>query len=528
MENRNLSYILDVRSDLRNYLFPRGFLVTNDHKIDKSIYPFYNEWNEDAIGEYRLLIHKSQKFVKLSKGDTVFLLIGHAYEPVESQEHREEKLLDNLASLYEKGTNKHIDYFNLWSGSFALFIVDNDQISLYGDPAGMQTVFYGFNNSCLYISSHTNLIGDVCSLTMDEYIERLINYRFYKLFGKTLPGDLSPYTNFKRVIPNHLVRFKANEVEVKRFFPTDKYKLSDLSYEEIIEKSANILKNSMGLIYKKWEKPAISLTGGCDSKTTLSCTNGNYENYSYFSYISQDTESVDGKAAGKICNLINVPHKIYEISSNDEDFEDIELYREILIYNSGSIGNTNSNDVRKRIYFSKVNDFDVEVKSWVSEVVRAYYHKRFSKKRFPKKLTPRYATYIYKVFITNRKLIKDTEKVFAEYLEKYYCDTDFQRIPWTDLLFWEFRVSSWNGLVISGEQQMSYDITIPYNNRELLRLLLSTPLEYRVKDKPHFDIMKQMNPDIYNSGISVVNVKHTNNRAKLERFYLDVLTKLPL
>ena len=58
----------------------------------------------------------------------------------------------------------------------------------------------------------------------------------------------------------------------------------------------------MKLIHKKWDKPAISLTGGCDSKTTLACTKGEYENYNYFSYISNDSEEVDAIAAKKICD----------------------------------------------------------------------------------------------------------------------------------------------------------------------------------------------------------------------------------
>ena len=49
----------------------------------------------------------------------------------------------------------------------------------------------------------------------------------------------------------------------------------------------------MALIPKKWERPAISLTGGCDSKTTLACARGNYEKYTYFSYDSQKNELPD-------------------------------------------------------------------------------------------------------------------------------------------------------------------------------------------------------------------------------------------
>ena len=87
-------------------------------------------------------------------------------------------------------------------------------------------------------------------------------------------------------------------------------------------------------------------------------------------------------------------------------------------------------------------------------------------------------------------------------------------------------MSSWNGLVITGEHQISYDITIPYNNRYLLDLMLSAPIEYRINDKIHKDIMKLKNEKIANCNISVVNVKHTKTRANLEKLYLMLFSKI--
>lgn len=427
--------------------------------------------------------------------------------------------------LYES-ENSFIKYFNNWTGHFALLLFTNDGISIYGDAAGMYTLFYGFYNGKLYVSSHTNLLGSVCDVTFDAYVERLINYRFYRLFGRVLPGDLSPYKEFKQVIPNHCVKISDGKTDVQRFFPTKDNALLDISFDDVAKNCAKILKNSMSLIHRKWNRCAISMSGGCDSKTTLSSTAGNYDKYSYFSYTSQDTEKVDAEAAEKICEALGLSHKIYTISDNDADYENIEKYRAILEFNSGSIGRENSNDVRKRVSFSLCDDFDVEVKSWVSEVGRAYYFKRFNKKKFPKKLTPQYATLLYKVFFS-RSLIRETNRVFKEFLDKYYTDEVYDLIPWYDLLFWEFRVSSWNGLNITGSHQFSYDITIPYNNRVLLQNMLSVSVEDRINDAVHKSVTNINNPVISELGIHVNNVKHTTNRARLEGLYLNVFSKIP-
>lgn len=528
MRDDSIKTLLDDKESWRHLLFPRGFLLTDHTQIDPDQYPFYGLWKKVLVQGYCALVHPKQK-IYISEGNGLaFVLVGHAFNPVSlEQEYRETQMLDKARLLYHADPEAFERYFNQWTGQFALFVLEQNTLRIYGDAAGMYTVFYGSHNGKVFCASHTNMLGDICDIQFDEYVQRLVAYRFYPLLGASLPGDISPYSEFVRLIPNHYAQHKEGKWQISRFFPKQGITLLDAPYEELIDRAAQILSSSMMLIPKKWNRASISLTGGCDSKTTLSCAKDVYDKYSYFSYISSDSEAVDAFAASEICQKLNLPHKIYEISERDEDYQDIEAVRKLMEYNYGSIGKTNRNDVRKRAFFLGLDDFDVEVKSWVSEVARGYYHKRFAKKRFPPKLTPRYATCLYKVFVANRKLIRDTDKIFERYIGKYFSDEVFDIIPWYDLLFWEFRMSSWNGLVITGEHQITYDIVIPYNNRELLWLLLSTPIQKRVEDQPHKDIMKKMNQSVSECGISVVNVKHTQKRARMERLYLTVASKIP-
>ena len=371
---------------------------------------------------------------------------------------------------------------------------------------------------------------DICELQLDPYVRELISYRYYPLFGKMLPGDMSAYQNIRHVIPNFQITYADGEVKKQRFWPTEQIstELLQSEYKDKIRLSSEILHNSLQLVGEKWPgKAAISLTGGCDSKTTLACANGLYDNFNYFSYVSSEAERVDAEAAKEICQSLMLKHRIYQIPEQDSDFQDTEIWRAILRRNCGEIGENNANDVRKRIYFTEHHDFDVEVKSWVSEIVRAYYNKRFMKKNFPPYPTARYLTAMYKVFLGQRRLVRQTDQHFQDYLDEYYTKDVFDKVNWTDLIFWEYRVSSWNGLVISNEHSLSFDITIPYNNRILLQTLLGTPLEGRIHDQCHKDIQKLMNQKIADSGISVTNLKHTERRARAEKFYLAVQTRIP-
>lgn len=439
----------------------------------------------------------------------------------------ENEILQYLADA--KTDNDLFTALSELTGLFVVGKIEKEKLMLIGDPAGMQCVFYGYHNGSIFVSSHTRLLEDVCCVHFDPYVNRLVNYRFYPLFGRQLPGDITPYKEFKRLIPNHFVEISRDgATRIERFFPVEAY--TEYSSEEIKKAEnqiGNLLHNNMELIARKWVKPAISMTGGCDSKTTLACADGLYDRFSYFSYVSSDAESVDADAAHSICGHLGLKHQIYQIPREDSAFSAIEEARRVLEINSGCIGKTNSNDVRKRAFFAECDDFDVEVKSWVSEIGRAYYSKRFLKERFPQKPTGKYLTALYKVFFNDRKLVRQTNKIFDEYIEKYLSD-EIMNYPWQEIFFWEFRMSSWNGLVITGEHKYSFDITIPYNNRLIIDMLLRMPSDYRIHDTAYKEIREMMNPQIDATGISVVNVKHTNNRAKLERVYLEVMSRLPL
>ena len=93
-------------------------------------------------------------------------------------------------------------------------------------------------------------------------------------------------------------------------------------------------------------------------------------------------------------------------------------------------------------------------------------------------------------------------------------------------MFWEFRIPSWNGLVITGEHRYSFDITIPYNNRKLLELLVSASIEDRINDTVYKMIRAKMNPEIDKTGRAVTNLKHTEKRAKLENLYYWIMTHI--
>lgn len=516
--------ILDDRPDVRQYLYAWGFLFSSA-SIKQEGYPFYDSWNFSKAASYNLLVHPKQKSHLYEQDGVCYVLIGHAYNPI-SGVYQEAELLQQLAENYSTGLSECWPFINELTGIFTLLIIDGESVHIIGDACCIQTTYYTEVDNNLYIGTHPHLLADILELQMDTYIRELISYKFFPLLGSCLPGDLSPYKGVKRLVPNHVTSWKQQKgFESQRFFIPSKVKLTA---DEIAERVSSLLAKSLAIIPLKWERPAISMTGGCDSKTTLSCACDVYDKYQYFSYISSEAEEVDAVAAKKICDTLGLEHRIYHISDSDGCYPDIEENRIILFRNIGELRKKNLNDVRKRCHFANIEDFDVEVKSWCSEIGRAYFSKRFNGlKDFGLFPHPRQCTTLYKFFLHNRRLVRQTDKIFKQYLDKFFVQSSQAPLPWQDQFFWEFRVAAWNGLAITGELRHAHDITIPYNNRIILQLLLGATDDEKIEDVVYTKIRNRMNPSVDISGQNVVNLKHTNRRAQVEGLYYRLHANFP-
>lgn len=517
--------IMHEKPHLREYLFARGFLLTSK-ECDDAVYPFYGIWNHQYLHGYHFYIHPKQKLHYYETKDLLVFLIGHAYNPFTMQIDE----CDILRSIVDSDGRRRQEIIDELTGVFTLGWIDAHSMTVFSDCAGMQIAYYGYIDGHLYISTHMQLIGDICDLTVSDYIRRLTGYRFYRHYGAYLPGDLSSYDEVRRIVPNMELHFSNGQFYVERFYPRENLlsRKTQKEYEEGISLICDIMKKTMQLISQKWEKPAISLTGGMDSKGSLAAANGVYDKFQYFSYISMPGEIPDAEAAAKICNSVQIQHRIDRISDNDQDFEDLEEFRTILAHNFGNIGANNRNDVRKRVFYTlpEYCTFDVEVKSWVSEVGRANYYKKFGLKEMPARLSPRHMTTMYKLFLHDRELVRQTDAVFAQYIEKTSFDCIYNYDA-SDMYLWEMRYGGWGGQVITCEHRFAFDITIPYNNRILMDTFLSLPLEKRISDQAHYDMIRQLNPTIDETGITITNYNETKKRMYVEKLYFLVNTHIP-
>lgn len=521
----NIKKVLEENPDLQEQLFMRGYLITEGKRYDVDKFPFYGKWKETEIDGYFVYVHQKQHFVMQSEGNAVFFLIGNCLNPFDGI-YDESLILEKALKKYRQSKNEFIKYINELTGDFLLCMLVNGAFSFISDPCGMLFGCYGKAGGFFHISSHAQLIADLYPLHKSDYIKRFEKYPYFYQYGVFFPGDLTQYEELTRVVQNHIHYYDGSVVRIERFYPLQALETTrdEKAYKKLVENVCDILKNTMKLAGEKWGNAAVSLTGGMDSKTTLACTNGHYDQFKYYSYVSMQGDKIDADAARIISKCVGIPHEVYTISEDDSDFDRLKIHREILQHNNGGY-RVNPNDVRKRAYFAINCPFEVEIKSWCSEIARANYYKKFGLREMPKHLSQRNMTSMFKVFTTQRRLAKETDQVFKDYIQK----TKFNEMPdgydESDMYLWEFRYSAWGGMVITLEHSYSNEIFIPFNNRKLLDLMLRAPKQKRITDQFHEDLIKHGNHKVDEAGITITNWNETKKRMYVEKAYF-VLSSL--
>lgn len=529
--NENWKYVQMHIGDFPEYrsaLFEQGFLITNQELSLGKQFPFLGNWREEPLTEtFRAWLHCRQKLYVVRENGVTYFLIGHAYNPF-SEQWDENQILQSFAACAQGQFESGIEIIDDLTGLFVLGMIDGERMTFCGDFESMRSAYYGAVNGRFYLCSHEELVAQFEELHWDAYVTKLEHYRWYHLYGEGLPGDISHYHELKKVICNNYVIYADEQFKVVRFWPRKALTMcaNESEYQKTVQEIAEIMKRNLSLIPKKWARPAVSVTGGRDSKGSLAASVYVKEQYQYFSYNSKPAEKVDCDAAQAICRAVGVPHTTYEIPLDKAIYPEYDLVKAILCVNSNRLY-FNHNDIMKRIYLRRANPFDIEVKSWTSEVGRAFYYKRYGVHRMQKKCTARRVNAMNNIFLLNPPLMYATDARYRDYLQKTEYQAHMFNYDWSDIIDLEMRDSRWGADVLSCEHMFSHDVTVPYNNRHLSELMLKVPLKDRIADRTHIDFTRALCPEIDATNISVKDVAHDTKRMWMDKIYYFVTSVRP-
>lgn len=509
----------------RRALFARGYLLTTGQVEPGDGFPFYGNWSSTKIQDWTLCTHNQARFHVHEMDGGTLLLVGHAYDPFNAIMEESSLLVEVEQALDQSEEALHA-VIGSWTGRFALFVLRGRQVDVVQDCAGMRTVFYGHAGGKPFFTSHAQLAADLWELKPVQWIRDLVSSREYRIGIRFLPGEMSAYEGVKRHGPNLVLRYREG-FSVDRFFDglvgeVMEHAADDASRAAAI---AEMLQRSLEMSSRKWEAPAISLTGGTDSQTTLAAAHTTRKGWKFFTFASSAEEANDLEAAKVLAKRLGLQHETHPIPESGADIEGYDAYVAIVRHNSAYVRANGENDLRKLAYFANAPVCEVDVKSWVSEIGRAYFCKRLGVDALPDPLTPRQMSILYKRIALNRPLLWKVDRAISDWVK----DTSFnrlERVDQADMVYWEHRLPGWGALCLN-EFDMCWETTLPFNNRRLMKMFLSFPREKRLADYAHKEVIRLLDPALSESNVHVLNYSKKGVRVAMERVFFEVNSRLP-
>ncbi len=518
---------LDGSDQYRDLLFRRGYLLTNQPIADLSGYPFYDQWNALEVGAYFLYVQRQQTVYKKEDHGYTAVIIGHAYNPFDMK-WDESLICEDLIDEYEKGLDPYFEKVSQLTGLHVILLIDGQKIIACQDACSLTGCYFGCVEERLFVTEHPQLVADLCDLPMNKKVAKLVTSKCYNIGNRNLPGNITPYDELKRLGANTYLLYDGT-CSIHRFYPLRPHPefVSEEEKAEQIERIGQLIHNGIECCTKKWERCTISLSGGTDSKTTLACANGLYDRLTYFSFHSKPQELVDAKGAHEICDKLGLEHTIYEIPSTNEQIEDFALIKKILQHNTNYFVNLADNEIRKYIYLNRLNQYDIELKSWASEVARVFFERKY-KIKMPKRLHERHCSIFQTRYFGHPRLLRWSDQKYYEFLKEIGLRTPLYNYEHTDLIYWEMRMGSWGVSVVSS-QQLYHRTTMPMNNRKILELFLSFPHEERKSDSVHKRIMQNQNQRVVDAEVEIANLYFHGYRILMEKvfYYLRTWAYIP-
>ncbi len=510
---------LDIKTEYRKKLFCRGYLFTDNQSINDNEFPFYGLWNKTVINQYYLFTHPDVNVFVESLNNNSISLVGHAYNPFDGVID-ERKIIKKLLYLYKKDYTDFLDYLDELTGVFVIFIIVDKELYAVQDCGGQKMLYFGAANGYTVLSSSPQMVSDLFDLQPDDDISKLLNSNGYYRGSGFLPGNMSPFKELKRLGPNTCLRQSKGSFIIERIFPrTERNELkTNEEKKEVIDIMHDILSNNIALTIKKWNRTALSLTGGMDSQTSFANASDFWNSLFVYSFISKESEKLDAEAAEEICSKLAVTHHLYKIPENNQEIEDYEILDKILEHNTSYTCKLHDNEKRKYIYLEKLDDFDIEIKSDMSEVGRAYTERKYYKVSIPQKMSPRHLTITQGRYFLEPWCFKYADKCYADFIDETGLKSDICGYSMHDLAYWEVRMGSWAATSFASQEYI-HEITIPYNNRKLLNMFLLFPEEDRKKDIPHLMLMKKGNMKLYDMNVHVKDSYMGKKRMIIETVY---------
>jgi hypothetical protein len=487
---------------LENLKFRRQFLLSPKHC------PELEEWNKEILGKHELYVHPDCLLVTSLVNGKKGVLLGHILNPRKPDLTNLSILNQVLTQDDEKGVAEVL--YNL-VGRFVIIIEAHNSFTFFNDACGLKSFFYTKYKNEFYAASQPLLLKLVTEnlIVKGERYESYYNSDYVKGSKEHwFPSGTSLYDNVYHLVANHYL--KSEPFLQTRYWPVKELKIGD--YEVAKAKFAELLKLTLEAGSKKYNL-GLGLTSGYDSRILLSASKDVTDHMLFYTlqYRNLNEDSNDIRIPMSLTSKINLAHQVMDcrIPINDE-FKNVYLQNSDMAHldDWGSIAYGISQNLPKDT---------MSVKGSCSETGRCFFYKNgiHPKFRSSQDLLETYPKWKGIPFIEQRMNTWYSEVEQSKNNKGYNI---------LDLFHWEVSTGSWQA-----QSQLEWDIVhdtfTPFNNRELLDIMLHIDRKYR--SKPDYvlyrETMEMLWPEVL-----LEPINPASNQEKLKHKFKSTLVKMGL
>lgn len=444
-------------------LFTRQFLLSPDGYPELS-------WPSLNIGNHVLQWHSALDVAYHEQENCQAVLIGQMLDP-----HAPDKCEKMLLSELVEDVDPIGIASNLYTkvGRFVIIIFEKDKFTVFHDACGLRSVYYAEDGIDFFAASQPKLLGLVFPLEKTEdYFDYWTSDYVNRVKEHWVPCGYSLYNNVYQLKPNHY--YRSGSASQTRYWPTQKFRQREEG--EVLHEFVQLLQKTMIAARSKFNL-SFPVTAGYDTRLILAaCRDFSKEIWCYtLIYRGLNPSHNDVRIPVELKAKHHLDHRFINCSIGETPgFR--RIYEE-------SVSTPHWNDwgiIASRMY-GKYPSEKVVVKGSCAEVGRCFnYHDGIH----PEPLELKYL--LETEFLSERSPF--IRRAYREWLDATRPQEASKGYKLYDLFYWEQRMGGWQS-----QSQLEWDIIqevfCPFNNREILDLMMSTDPKGRCK--PNYDFYRR-------------------------------------
>jgi len=445
---------MDNKQDLKELLY-RGQYFLGSDKINLP------EWRHINVGDKGWLsTHPALNVVNMEHNGFYILLLGFLLDP-DFPQSNDEEILYRLCQISSDGES-FIRATETLGGRWLIFLKSSNSDLVFNDAGGTLTNFYHIDaEGKVWMATQPGLLAEQLGFSESkESIEYTNSPRFKERIEAWWPGECSPFSEVKQLLPNHLFDFRTQNIV--RYWPYQKLERQD--FEQSIPVLGKMLKGLLTSAHNRFPL-AVSLSSGLDSRLVLSACKDFMDDIPVYSllYRKLTEESDDVFVPTQMAKKLGFNHTVFDCRPKAS----AEIQE---IFNKNVIGLKVDwvNIVAGRI--ANIPSDRVILKGTISEIMRCRY---FSLGNHPPQVTLQ--DIVALMALGNSPLVVDNLRKWLDEVKPY---SEKYGVRLLDLLSWEIEVGNWYDMGYAVFNMAQSEFTL-FNCRNFFTVMQGINTKYR-------------------------------------------------